>query len=143
VIDPDFCFLVSIGDGAQIAPRVHILAHDASTKAQLGVSRVGRVRIGRGAFIGAGSTILPGVTIGDSAIVAAGSVVSRDVAPGDLVGGVPAKRIQSAAEYIEQHRNLLDDRPVYSREWSARAGITRERREQMRAELEDNIGYVE
>ena len=143
VIDPDFCFLISIGDGTKIAPRVHILAHDASTKIPLGVSRVGRVRIGREVFVGAGSIILPGVTVGDEAIIAAGSVVSRDVAAGDLVGGTPAKRIGSAADYIEHHRKLLTTRPVYSKEWSARAGISSARMEQMRAELEDNSGYVE
>jgi maltose O-acetyltransferase len=143
VIDPDFCFLVSIADGAQIAPRVHILAHDASTKATLGVSRVGRVRIGRYAFVGAGSTILPGVTIGDGAIVGAGSVVSRDVAPGDLVAGSPAKRIGSAAEYLERHRGLLAIRPAYSRQWSVTGGISKERMEQMRMELDHTNGYVE
>lgn len=44
-------------------------------------------------FIGAGSTILPGVTIGPNAIVAAGAVVCSDVPEGKVVGGVPAKVI--------------------------------------------------
>jgi maltose O-acetyltransferase len=143
VIDPDFCFLVSIGDGTLIGPRVHILAHDASTKPQLGLSRVGRVRIGQSVFVGAGSTILPGVTIGDHAIIGAGSVVSRDVASGDLVAGNPARRIGSAVQYIEHHRDLLAVRPVYSKQWSVRGGISKARKEQMLAELEDKSGYVE
>jgi acetyltransferase-like isoleucine patch superfamily enzyme len=42
-------------------------------------------------WIGAGATILPGVTIGENAIVAAGAVVSRDVEPDTIVGGVPAR----------------------------------------------------
>jgi len=42
------------------------------------------------AMIGAGATLLPGVTIGEGAIVAAGSVVTRDVAPETMVAGVPA-----------------------------------------------------
>ena len=42
-------------------------------------------------WIGANATVLPGVTIGDGAIVAAGAVVAKDVLPGVIVGGVPAK----------------------------------------------------
>ncbi len=42
------------------------------------------------AMVGAGATLLPGVTIGVGAIVAAGSVVTKDVAPHTMVAGVPA-----------------------------------------------------
>lgn len=41
--------------------------------------------------IGAGAIILPGVRIGAGAIIAAGAVVTRDVLPGGLVKGMPAK----------------------------------------------------
>ena len=40
------------------------------------------------------ATVLPGVTIGDNAVVAAGAVVNKDVPPGAVVGGVPAKVIK-------------------------------------------------
>lgn len=43
----------------------------------------------------AGAVILPGVTVGDNAIVAAGAVVSRDVEPGTVVAGVPARKIKN------------------------------------------------
>jgi maltose O-acetyltransferase len=52
------------------------------------------VIIDEGAWIGARSTILPGVTIGRGAVIAAGAVVTRDVAPDTLVGGVPARLIR-------------------------------------------------
>lgn len=52
------------------------------------------VKIGRGAAILAGSTVLPGVTIGEKALVAAGATVAKDVAPYTLVGGCPAKEIK-------------------------------------------------
>jgi hypothetical protein len=45
----------------------------------------------RGARIGAGAVILPGVEIGADALVAAGSVVTRDVPPHTIVRGSPAK----------------------------------------------------
>jgi acetyltransferase-like isoleucine patch superfamily enzyme len=48
-------------------------------------------KVGRGASIGTGSTILCGVTIGERAIVGAGSVVTRDVPAGGVVAGVPAR----------------------------------------------------
>ncbi len=45
-------------------------------------------------FIGPRAIIMPGVTIGKGAIVAAGAVVTKNVAPGSVVGGVPAKEIK-------------------------------------------------
>lgn len=57
--------------------------------------REGRVRIGHDVWIGHGATILPGVTVGDGAVIGAGAVVSRDVAPYQIVGGVPAKPIRA------------------------------------------------
>lgn len=52
------------------------------------------VRIGRGAFIGASSIILKGVTIGEKSIVAAGSVVTKSIPVGEIWGGVPARFIR-------------------------------------------------
>jgi acetyltransferase-like isoleucine patch superfamily enzyme len=56
------------------------------------------VRIRRGARIGGGAALLPGVEVGAEAFVAAGAVVTRDVEPGALVRGVPAKRAGDAAD---------------------------------------------
>lgn len=62
-----------------------------------GVVLAGGVDVGAGAFIGAGATILPGVTVGRSATVGAGAVVTRDVAPGDVVVGNPARVLRTQA----------------------------------------------
>jgi UDP-2-acetamido-3-amino-2,3-dideoxy-glucuronate N-acetyltransferase len=55
-------------------------------------------RIGRGARVGGGSVVLPGVRIGSGAVVGAGSVVTRDVPDGATVFGSPARaRLLDAA----------------------------------------------
>ena len=69
---------------------------------ELSVDRVGKVDIRDNVFIGHQAIIMPGVTIGPDAIVAAGSVVTRDVPPGMVVGGVPAKPITTMAAHIEK-----------------------------------------
>jgi acetyltransferase-like isoleucine patch superfamily enzyme len=48
-------------------------------------------RVCRGASIGSGAVILPGITIGEGALVAAGAVVTRSVEPRAVVAGCPAR----------------------------------------------------
>lgn len=55
-----------------------------------------RTFVNRRAAIGSGAVILSGVTIGEEAIVGAGAVVTRDVAPGAVVAGSPARLLSSA-----------------------------------------------
>ena len=52
------------------------------------------VHLKHNCWIGAGATILPGVTIGENAVVAAGAVVTKDVEDNTIVGGNPAKLIK-------------------------------------------------
>ena len=52
------------------------------------------VRLKRNCWIGAGTTILPGITVGENAVVAACAVVTKDVEDNTVVGGNPAKVIK-------------------------------------------------
>lgn len=62
------------------------------------------VRIGNDVWIGADVRILEGVCINDGAVIATGAVVCRDIAPYEIVGGVPAKHIRNrfGSEEIER-----------------------------------------
>jgi acetyltransferase-like isoleucine patch superfamily enzyme len=57
-----------------------------------------RTRIGHDVWVGAGVAVKSGVTIGDGAIIGAGAVVTQDVAPYEIWGGVPARRIRQRFE---------------------------------------------
>ena len=109
IIDPGHCWLIEIGNNVTLAPRVHILAHDASTKNILGYTKISNVKIGNNVFVGAGTIILPGVTIEDNVIIGAGSVVTKDVLPYSIVGGCPAKVIKMRFddEEIKIHEKML------------------------------------
>lgn len=54
-----------------------------------------KTRVCHGASIGSGSTVLGGLTIGERAMIGAGSVVTRDVGPGAIVAGNPARPLPS------------------------------------------------
>ena len=90
-----------IGDRVAIAQRVLIIltSHPNASRLRQRVGEVrGAVVIHDDAWIGAGAIILPGVTIGEQAIVGAGSVVTRDVPPGAVVAGNPARVLKSIEE---------------------------------------------
>jgi maltose O-acetyltransferase len=102
--DSSYPWLIDIGDGCRISSGVRIAAHDATAFKDLGITRLGRVRLLHDTFVGERAIILPGVTIGPRAMVAAGSVVSRDVGEGVLVAGNPARVYGQYDEYLERTR---------------------------------------
>lgn len=89
---------VTIGANVDIGPRVYVGtgSHhiDESGPRSAGEGYNEDVIIDSGAWLGAGSIILPGVRIGEKAVVAAGAVVTRDIEPNTLVAGVPARIIR-------------------------------------------------
>jgi len=87
---------ITIEDGVLIGPNVNLLSegHPVSPEDRHSLM-VGHVHIKKNAWIGAGVSILQGVTIGENSIVAAGAVVSADVPDNTIVGGIPAKVIKT------------------------------------------------
>ncbi|SMH41040.1 acyltransferase [Azospirillum agricola] len=98
VIDNRHPELLEIGADVWITAGCILLTHSYCSALQRRAhgmeETVAGLVIEEGAFIGAGSILLPGVRIGRGAYVAAGSVVAADVPPGMLVAGNPARVIR-------------------------------------------------
>jgi acetyltransferase-like isoleucine patch superfamily enzyme len=94
--------LIEIGKGVRIGARVFIedsrrdYDHPATLPVDMQITEPAPVRIGDGAVVGAGAIILEGVTLGERAVVRPGSVVTRDVKPGSVVLGNPARVTRTA-----------------------------------------------
>lgn len=88
---------ISIGSNTFLAMNVTLIciSHSIGTAFQrAGYNTYASISIGNGVWIGANTTILPGVCIGNGSIIAAGSVVARSIGMNELWGGVPAKLIR-------------------------------------------------
>ena len=85
---------ITIEDDVQIAANVQLLSnnHDPYDR-QILICKP--IRIQKGAWIGAGASVMAGVTIGKYAIVGAASVVTHDVGDYEVVAGNPAKVIRT------------------------------------------------
>lgn len=93
---------LNIGDDVMIGPNVSIITtgHPIEPSRRRDGVTAKPIVIERNVWIGAGATIIGGVTVGENSVVGAGSVVTHDVPPNTLVGGNPAKVIRSIAEEI-------------------------------------------
>ena len=143
ILDPAHCWLIEIGDNVTIAPRVHILCHDASTKQFLNYTKIGRFNIGDNVFIGAESIVLPGVNIGNNVIIGAGSVVTSDIPDNSVVVGIPARVISSLDDYLSKEKSRMENAPVYGEEFTLRGNVSMEKRMQQKQELDGKIGYID
>lgn len=112
-LDHGYPYLIEIGDNCRISGNVMILAHDATTFKDLGVTRIAPVRILEGTFIGYGAIILPGVTIGPRALIAAGSVVNRSIPEGKAAAGNPARIYGEYSEILQRHREAATEENIF------------------------------
>ncbi|PRY63219.1 acetyltransferase-like isoleucine patch superfamily enzyme [Knoellia remsis] len=90
-IDP-----VTIGSDCVLADGVFVASTDHGRGDRSATHGTGPITIGDGVFLGQRAVVLGGVTVGNGATVGAHAVVTRDVAPGEVVVGVPAKPVVPA-----------------------------------------------
>ena len=138
-IDPDYCFLISIGDHCGFGSDCLILAHDAQMDEFLDAGRIGRVVIHESCHIGSRTVILPGVEIGPRTIVGANSVVSRSLPPDSVCAGNPARVICSLDEYLEKHRLRMAEGHTFP---YRKGGTTSDLRAEMIAATRERDAYV-
>lgn len=143
ILDPGHCWLITIGDNVTIAPRVHILCHDASTKQFLNYTKIGRVTIGDNVFIGAESVVLPGVTIGSNVIIGANSTVTHDIPANSVAAGSPARVICTLEEYLSKERRRMETAPCYGGDYTLRENVSMEKRMEQKNALAGGIGYID
>ena len=101
---------IHIGEGALVGPFCCIenVNHRPEGSEELPVI------IGKGAWIGVGSILLPGAEVGEGAVVAAGSVVRGRVAPRELWGGVPARPLRKLdhAPALAEAQKMRESEPL-------------------------------
>lgn len=104
-------YLIEIGKNTVLSYNIIFVTHDASYGAIINkkyIDLYGKIVIGNNCFIGAGSTLMYGITLGDNTIVAAGSVVTKSFKQGNVViGGNPAKIICTVDSFLEKNKNKL------------------------------------
>ncbi|MGJ9523530.1 sugar O-acetyltransferase [Actinotignum sp. GS-2025b] len=114
---------VRIGAGVLIAPLVTLSCASHPIDPALRATRLeyGRpITIENNVWIGMGASIAGGVTIGENSVVGAGAVVLRDVPPGSVVGGVPARVLRFinsddaafAAALLADYRAEVGEEPL-------------------------------
>lgn len=140
--DYSHCWLIEIGDNVTFGPMTYVLAHDASTKRYLGYTKIGKVTIDDGTFVGASSIIMPGVYIGKDCVIGAYSVVTSDVPDGSVFVGNPARFVCTTQEYVEKQKKLMESVPVYDESFTLGGGITEEKKQQMLDEMKNGKGFV-
>jgi len=110
-IDSSEYSAISIANGVIISSEVRLLTHDYSVARAFeetsgcksrDIRKIAPITIEEFAFIGLRSTILPGVKIGRNAIVGACSVVTKNVEPGTVVAGNPARPICTIDDYCKK-----------------------------------------
>ena len=143
ILDPSHCWLIEIGDDVTLAPRVHILCHDASTKTFMNYTKIGNVTIGNRVFIGAESVILPGVTIGNDVVIGANSTVTHNIPSNSVAVGSPARVICTLEEYIQKEKERMKSTPVYDEAYTLRKDVSMELRLKQKEELDGKIGYID
>lgn len=112
---PLYANLIALHNNIRIASGVSFITHDVMHTV-LGnfigdvnqyQEKIGCIDIFDNVFIGSNVTIMYGTKIGPNAVVAAGAVVTKDVPPGTIVGGVPARVIGNFETLLKERKKEI------------------------------------
>lgn len=140
-LDPDHCYLISIGRDCTFAPNVRLIAHDASTKTYLDFTRIGKITIGDRCFIGDSTIILPNVSIGSNTVIGSASLVNKDIPENSVAAGNPAKIICSLDEYIKRTEINAEEKGVFGEDYLIE-NITSQKKDEVLRSLDAGEGYI-
>lgn len=114
---PLYSQLISIHDNVHLASGVSFVSHDIihrvingdpSLDAKIG-EYIGCIEIMDNVFVGAGTRILYNVRIGANCVIGAGSIVTKDLAPGGVYAGAPAKYICSYEDFVNKRIKMDEE----------------------------------
>ena len=142
IIDESHCWHISIGNNVTLAPNVHILAHDASTKIFLNYTKLGKVNIGSKVFIGASTIVLPGVNIGDNVVIGAGSLVNTDIPSNSVAVGNPVRVVSSIEEFLTKKKNEIQEFPNFDESYTLGQNVSVDKRNKMNKMMSNNFAYI-
>lgn len=120
-------YLINIGNHVRINEGVTLVTHDGgywvlrNKCAGYGdrfrySDKFGKIIIKDNVHIGTNAIIMPGVTIGSNVVIACGAVVTHDIPSNTIVGGIPAKVIETLDEYAMKAEKISVQTKKYSYE---------------------------
>ena len=113
LFDSSHPYLIEIQDNCRISAGVRFLSHDATTFRGIGATRLAKVRVLEGTFIGERAIILPGVTIGPNALIAAGAMVNRNIGEDICAAGNPAKPYGRLSKLLERYSSMISEETLF------------------------------
>lgn len=111
-------FLVCLHDNVVISAGARLITHSAlhnvfnnEDNTNLYRCKFGKIEICDNVYIGANVIINYGVTIGENSIIAAGAIVTKDVEPGSVMAGIPAKKIGNYEDIKKKNKEYSEIYP--------------------------------
>jgi len=105
-------YLIRIGENVRITNGVRFITHDGGAwvlrnlkQEYQNIDIIQPIKIGNNVHVGINAVIMPGVNIGSNCIIGCGAIVTKDIPDNSIAVGIPAKVIETIAEYEQKHKD--------------------------------------